>query len=60
MKPQPNFFSTLPDVDEAPLHFRSFEISGRQLLADGESLHELAGYERRPTEDGGVYDAALV
>lgn len=60
MKAKPSFYTSLPDAEETPLYFRSFEISGRQLLADGESLHELAGYERLTLEDGGAYDAALV
>lgn len=52
------FYPCLPDADEMPLHFRTIEVSGRQLMADGEALHELAGYERG-VDDGGAYDAAL-
>ena len=57
---RPVFHTNLPDAEDAPLYFRSFEISGRQLLADGEALHELAGYEARALDDGGAHDAALV
>lgn len=55
-----SFYSKMPHADEVPLHFRTIEMCGRHLLADGEALHELAGYERPLMEDGGAYDAALV
>ena len=57
---RPAYYTTLPDAEDTPLFFRSFEVSGRQLLADGEALHELAGYERPAVDDGGAYEAALV
>jgi hypothetical protein len=56
----PAYYTTLPDAEDTPLYFRSFEVYGRHLLADGEALHELAGYERPGIDDGGAYDAALV
>lgn len=54
------FYTRLPDENDVALHFHTIEVSGRYLLADGESLHELDGYTRPSIEDGGTYDAALV
>lgn len=57
----PVYYTNLPDVADTPLHFNSFEVKGHHLLADGEALHELAGYRRPSTlDDGGAYDAVLV
>ena len=59
MKGRRNFYTNLPE--EMPLHFGTLEVNGRQLLGDGEALHELAGYEEQHTaNEGGAYDAALV
>jgi hypothetical protein len=59
MKGHSNFYISPPE-EEGTLHFRTLEISGCQLLGDGEALHELAGYERPLQEDGGAHDAAMV
>lgn len=58
MKGRSNYHTIM--TEEMPLHFGTLEIKGMQLLGDGEALHELRGYERPITEDGGAYDAALV
>lgn len=60
MKPQ-EYYSHLaiPADETAPRHFRSIEIRGRHVIADGEYLHELCG-DVRDRMDGGSYDAALV